>query len=88
VEVPVGIVEELPRILVEEGELEVEAQECLDHHPSSFDKGEPWHLTSYIRNSLIYSLPNYIVALGIGVDWNQLLHIHLITLFTLSLPPI
>jgi hypothetical protein len=40
-EVPVGIVEELPGILVEEGEPEAGAQECPDHHPSSFEKGEP-----------------------------------------------
>jgi hypothetical protein len=49
----VGIVEELPDILVEEGEPEAEAQECPDHHPSSFEKGEPRHLTSYIYNILI-----------------------------------
>ena len=35
------IVEELPGILVEEGEREVEAQECPNHRPSSFEKGEP-----------------------------------------------
>jgi hypothetical protein len=64
----VGIVEELPGILVEEGELEVEAQECPDHHPSSFEKVKPRHLTSYNCNTLIYSLSTYIVALGIGVD--------------------
>jgi hypothetical protein len=63
-----GIVEELPGILVEEGEPEVEAQECPDHHPSSFKKGEPQHLTSYICNTLNSSLPTYVVALGIGVD--------------------
>jgi hypothetical protein len=49
-EVQVGIVEELLGILVEEGESKAEAQECLDHHPSSFEKGEPRHLTSYICN--------------------------------------
>jgi hypothetical protein len=87
-EVPVGIVEELPGILVEEGGPEAKAQECPDHRPSSFEKGEHRHLTSYICNTSIYSLPTYIVALGIGVDGNQLLHIPLITLFTLSLPPI
>jgi hypothetical protein len=64
----VAIVEELPGILVEEGEPEAEAQECPDHRPSSFEKGEPRHLTSYIYNILIYALPTYIVALGIGVD--------------------
>jgi hypothetical protein len=53
---------------VEEGEPEVKAQECPDHRPSSFEKGELRHLTSYICNTLIYSLPTYIVALGIGVD--------------------
>jgi hypothetical protein len=37
----VGIVEELPGILVEDGELEAEAQECPDHRPSSFEKGKP-----------------------------------------------
>jgi hypothetical protein len=74
----VGIVEELPGVLVEEGELEAEAQECLDHRPSSFEKGEPRHLTSYICNTLLHSLPTYIVALGIGVDLNQLLHTPLI----------
>jgi hypothetical protein len=63
-----GIVEELPRILVQEGEPKVEAQECLDHRPSSFENGEPWYLTYYICNTLIYSLPTYIVALGLGVD--------------------
>jgi hypothetical protein len=68
VEVPVAIVEELPGILVEEGEPEAEAQECPDHRPSSFEKGEPRHLTSHIYNILIYALPTYIVALGIGVD--------------------
>ena len=67
-EVPVEIVEELPGIIVEEGEPEAEAQECPDHRPSSFEKGEPRHLTSYICNTLIYSPPTYIVALGIGVD--------------------
>jgi hypothetical protein len=36
----VGIVKELPGILVEEGEPEAEAQECPDHSPSSFEKGE------------------------------------------------
>jgi hypothetical protein len=66
-EVPVGIVEELPGILMEEGEPEAKAQECPNHRPSSFEKGEPQHLTSYICNTLIYSLPSYIVALGIGV---------------------
>jgi hypothetical protein len=30
--VPVGIIEELPKILMEEGEPEVEAHECPDHH--------------------------------------------------------
>jgi hypothetical protein len=40
-EVPVGIFEEMPGILVEEGKPEVEAQECSDHRPSSFEKGEP-----------------------------------------------
>jgi hypothetical protein len=64
----VGIVKELPGILVEEGEPEAEAQECPDHSPSSFEKGESWHLTFYICNTLIYSLPTYIVVLGIGVD--------------------
>ena len=63
-----GIVEELPGILVEEGEPEAEAQECPDHRPSSFKKGKPRHLTSYISSTLIYSLPTYSVALGIGVD--------------------
>jgi hypothetical protein len=67
-EAPVGIVEKLLGILVEEGESEVEAQECPDHHPSSFKKDEPQHLTSYICKSLTYSLPTYMVALGIGVD--------------------
>jgi hypothetical protein len=67
-EVSVGIVEELPGILVEEGEPEAKAQECPDHFPNSFKKGEPPHLTSYICNTLIYSLPTYIVALSIGVD--------------------
>jgi hypothetical protein len=52
-EVPVGIVEELPGILVEEGEPEVEAQKCPNHRPSSFEKGDPRHLTSYIYNILI-----------------------------------
>jgi hypothetical protein len=47
-EVPVGIVEELSGILVEEGEPEAEAQECPDHRPSSFEKGEPRHLTPYV----------------------------------------
>jgi hypothetical protein len=47
-EVPVGIVEELPGILVEEGEPKVEAQECPDHRPSSFKKGELWHRTPYV----------------------------------------
>jgi hypothetical protein len=37
----VGIVEELPGILVEEGETKAKAQECPDHRPSSFEKGEP-----------------------------------------------
>jgi hypothetical protein len=64
----VGIFEELLGILVEEGEPEAEAPECPDHRPSSFKKGEPRHLTSYICNTLIYSLFTYIVALGIGVD--------------------
>jgi hypothetical protein len=64
----VEIIEELLGILVEEGEPEAEAQECPDHRPSSFEKGEPRHLTSYICSTLIYSLPTYIVALGIGVD--------------------
>jgi hypothetical protein len=64
-EVPFGIVEELSGILVEEGEPEVEAQECPDHHPNSFEKGELWNLTSYICNTLVYSLSTYIVALGI-----------------------
>jgi hypothetical protein len=45
-EVPVGIIEELPGILVEKGEPEAEAQECTDDRPSSFEKGEPRHLTS------------------------------------------
>ena len=63
-----GIVEELSGILVEEGEPKAEAQECPDHRPSSFEKGGHCHLTSYICNTLIYSLPTYIVALGIGVD--------------------
>jgi hypothetical protein len=67
-EVPVGIVLELPGILVEEGGPEAQAQECPDHRPNSFEEGEPRHLTSYICNILIYSLPTYIVALGIGVD--------------------
>jgi hypothetical protein len=67
-EIPVGIVEELPRILMEEGEPKAEAQESPDHHPSSFEKGEARHLTSYIRNTLIYSLHSYIVAVSIGVD--------------------
>jgi hypothetical protein len=67
-EVPVGIVEELPGILVEEGEPEAKTQEYPDHRPSSFEKGEPRHLTSYICSILIYSLPTYIVALGIEVD--------------------
>jgi hypothetical protein len=53
---------------VEEGEPEAEVQECPDHRPNSFEKGEPRYLTSYIYNTLIYSLPTYIVALGIGVD--------------------
>jgi hypothetical protein len=57
----VGIVEELPGILMEEGEPEGEAQECPDHHPSSFEKGEPWHLTFYIYNILIYALPTYML---------------------------
>jgi hypothetical protein len=60
-EIPVGIVEELPGILVEEGEPEAEAKECPDHRPNSFEKGEPWHLTSYICNTLIYSLPTYML---------------------------
>jgi hypothetical protein len=47
-EVPVGIVEELSGILVEEGEPEAEAQECPDHHPSSFEKGKPRHLTPHV----------------------------------------
>jgi hypothetical protein len=64
----VEIVEELPGILVEGGEPEAEAQECPDHRPSSFEKGEPQHLTTYIYNILIYALPTYIDALGIGVD--------------------
>jgi hypothetical protein len=64
----VGIIEELLRILMEEGEPEAEAQECPDHRPSSFENGEPRHLTSYIYNILIYALPTYIDALGIGVD--------------------
>jgi hypothetical protein len=64
----VGIIEELPGILMEEGEPEVEAQECPDHRPNSFEKGEPRHPTSYICNTLIYSLHAYIVVLGIGVD--------------------
>jgi hypothetical protein len=55
--------------------------------PSATIQIEPQHLTSYICSTLIYSLPTYIVALGIGVDWNQLLHMPLTTLFTLSLPP-
>jgi hypothetical protein len=67
-EILVGIIEELPGILVEEDEPEVEAQEYPDHRSSYFDKGEPRHLTSYICNTLIYSPPTYIVALGIGVD--------------------
>jgi hypothetical protein len=53
---------------MEEGEPEAEAQECPDHRPSSFENGEPRHLTSYIYNILIYALPTYIDALGIGVD--------------------
>jgi hypothetical protein len=40
-EVPVGIVEEMLGILMEEGEPEAETQECPDHCPSSFEKGEP-----------------------------------------------
>jgi hypothetical protein len=46
----VGNVEELSGILVEEGEPEVEAKECPNHCPSSFEKGEPRHLISYIYN--------------------------------------
>jgi hypothetical protein len=64
----VGIVEELPGILVEEGEPEAKAQECPDHRPSSFEKGETRHLTPYVCSTLIYSLPTYMVALGVGVD--------------------
>jgi hypothetical protein len=66
-EVSVGIVEVLPGILVEEGEPEAKAHECPDHRRSSFEKGEPRHLTSYIYNIFIYALPTYIDALGIGV---------------------
>jgi hypothetical protein len=47
-EVPVGIAEELQGILVEEGEPEAKAQECPDHRPGSFEKGEPQHLISYV----------------------------------------
>jgi hypothetical protein len=46
--VPVGIAEELQGILVEEGEPEAKAQECPDHRPGSFEKGEPQHLISYV----------------------------------------
>ena len=67
-EVPVGVAEELQGVLTEEGESEAEVQECSDHCPNSFEKGELWNLTSYICNTLIYSLLAYIVALGIGVD--------------------
>jgi hypothetical protein len=40
-EVPVGIVEELLRILVEEGESEAEAQECPNHRPVHSRKASP-----------------------------------------------
>jgi hypothetical protein len=40
-EVPVGVAEELQGVLTEEGESEAEVQECSDHRPSSFEKGEP-----------------------------------------------
>jgi hypothetical protein len=46
-EVPIGIVEELQQVLREEGEPKAEAQECSNHRPSSFEKGEPRHLISY-----------------------------------------
>jgi hypothetical protein len=57
----VEIVEELPGILMEEAEPEAEAQECPDYRHISFEKGEPRHLTSYICNTLIYSLPTYML---------------------------
>jgi hypothetical protein len=47
-EVLVGIAEELLGVLVEEGEPEAEAQECPNHRPSSFEKGKPKHLISYV----------------------------------------
>jgi hypothetical protein len=40
-EVLVGIVEELPGILVEEGEPEAEAQKCPDHRPVPSRKASP-----------------------------------------------
>jgi hypothetical protein len=46
-EVPVGVAEELQEVLAEEGESEAEVQECSDHCPNSFEKGEPQHLIFY-----------------------------------------
>jgi hypothetical protein len=46
--VPLGIIEEMQGILMEEGETKAEAQECTDHRPSSFEKGEPQYLILYI----------------------------------------
>jgi hypothetical protein len=43
-EVPIGVDEELQKVLAKESEPEAEDQECLDHRPSSFEKGEPRHL--------------------------------------------
>jgi hypothetical protein len=43
-EVPIGVVEELHEVFAEEIEPEAEAQECPDHRPNSFEKGEPRHV--------------------------------------------
>jgi hypothetical protein len=50
-EVQVGVAEELQEVSAEEVEPEVEAQECPEHRPSSFKKGEPRHLISTVCNN-------------------------------------
>jgi hypothetical protein len=63
-EVPAGVVEELQEVLVEEVEPEAKAQECLDHHPSPFEKGEPQHLIPTVCTNLFNYHLTMFIALG------------------------
>jgi hypothetical protein len=51
-------------------EADEELQECLDHHPSSFERGKPQRISSSVCKYLTYALI-MIDALSLGVDCNH-----------------